>query len=230
MEAESKKYWHLRNHKLFWVLTNRQVKELCVVMRYKTAEKGDMIYFSEGANNRIYILKKGFIKIAEIDDDGNENITDVIRKGDIFGELFFENEDKEGRNEVAIAISNKVEICSFTLEDFQLLLKQYPDVGLSFHKIIGWKFKKLKRRYSDLVFKSVKDRIRIFLDEWANAEGEDKGDNWEIENYLKQEDIAKLVCSTRQTTTSLLKELEKDGCIEYSRKKIIVHKHIIDNL
>ncbi len=229
MEVESSKYWHIRNHKLFKVLTNSQVKELCVVMRYKTAVKGDMIYFSEGANKRIYILKKGFIKIAEIDDDGNENITDVIRKGDIFGELFFENEDKEGGNEVAIAIS-KVEICSFTLEDFQLLLKQYPDVGLSFHKIIGWKFKKLKRRYTDLIFKSVKDRIRIFLEEWASAEGEDKGDNWEIENYLKQEDIAKLVCSTRQTTTSLLKELEKDGCIEYSRKKIIVHKRIIDGL
>jgi CRP/FNR family transcriptional regulator len=226
MEAASKKYWHLRNHKLFWVLSNKQVKELCVVMRYKTAEKGDMIYFSEGANERIYILKKGFIKIAEIDEDGNENITDVIRKGDIFGELFFENEDSEGRNEVAIAISNKVEICSFTLSDFQILLKQYPSVGLSFHKIIGWKFKKLKRRYSDLIFRSVKDRLKIFLAEWAGAEGVDRGDKWEIENYLKQEDIAKLVCSTRQTTTSLLKELEKEGLIEYSRKTIVVQKKI----
>lgn len=217
------KYWHLRNHKLFAVLNNSQIKDLCVILRYKVAFKSEVIHFSD--NQRIYFLKKGIIKIVEIDEEGNENITDIIKKGDIFGQLGGGGLEMDSdKTEQAIVISKEVDICSFKMNDFEDLLERYPSIGLQFSKLIGFKLKRLKRRYSDLIFKDVKERILIFLKEWAEKEGVTEGKSVVLENYLTQEDIAKLVCSTRQTTTSILKELEKEGQLEYSRKQIILHK------
>jgi CRP/FNR family transcriptional regulator len=43
-----------------------------------------------------------------------------------------------------------------------------------------------------------------------------------IENYLTQTDIAQIICTSRQTATSLLNELEENGLLHYGRKEIII--------
>jgi len=42
----------------------------------------------------------------------------------------------------------------------------------------------------------------------------------EIPNYLTQDEIARLIGSSRQTVTTLLTELKDEGVLEYSRKSI----------
>jgi len=56
-----------------------------------------------------------------------------------------------------------------------------------------------------------------------------------LPNYLTQKDIAQLICTTRQTVISLLKELEQDGILHYSQKEIIIQniqkiKNIAENV
>ena len=43
-----------------------------------------------------------------------------------------------------------------------------------------------------------------------------------IENYLTQTDIAQIICTSRQTATLLLNELEEKGLMYYGRKEIII--------
>ena len=78
--SEELKYWYLRDHKLFMTLSMSQLKQLCIIVGYKKAKKGDVIYFSSSDLPRIFLLKKGNIKIVEIDEDGNETIKDIIQK------------------------------------------------------------------------------------------------------------------------------------------------------
>jgi CRP/FNR family transcriptional regulator, cyclic AMP receptor protein len=215
------KYWHLRNHKLFSVLNNAQIEDLCVIMHYKRAVKGDIIYFADETVKRIYFLKKGTIKIAETGENGNESIREILKPGDLFGEITLDagNETPE----FAQAISKEVIICSFRLEDFEKLLEKHPALALKFTKLIGFRLKRLRNRYSNLIFKDVKTRLRVFLLEWAENEGMKNGQRATIENYLTHQDLASLICATRQTTTQLLNELENAGMISYSRKEIIIH-------
>lgn len=81
------KYWYLRDHKLFWTLSMSQIKQLCIVTGFKKANKGDVIHFSASEVPRIFILKKGNIKIVSVDEEGNETIKEILQKGDLFGEL-----------------------------------------------------------------------------------------------------------------------------------------------
>ena len=214
------KYWHLRNHKLFSVLNKLQIEELCVIMNYKTCQKGDIIYFSNEAVKRIYFLKKGAIKIAEMDNKGNEVIKEMLQKGDLFGELAFDT--AASTSEYAQAVSKEVVICSFKLEDFEKLLENYPSVALGYSKMVGFRFTKLKNNYSNLVFKDVKTRLIYFLIDWAEKEGVKKGDSYLLENYLTHQDIASLICSTRQTVTEIINEIDRTGLVAYSRKEISI--------
>lgn len=217
---EDLKYWYLRDHKLFRTLSFGQIKQLCIITGFKKAKKGEIIYFSSSDVPRIFLLKKGNIKIVAVDEEGNETIKDIIQKGDLFGELTLETDDQT--NEYAKVLSDDVAICSFLMSDFEDLLLRNPSLALSYTKFVGLKMKRIKNSYSNLISKDAKTRLFQFLKDWAEKEGKRVGDKVVIENYLTQNDIAQIICTSRQTATQLLNEMETNGTLIYNRKEIII--------
>lgn len=214
------KYWYLRDHKLFWTLSMSQIKQLCIITGFKKAKKGDIIYFSSSDLPRVFLLKKGNIKIVAVDEEGNETIKDIIQKGDLFGELSLERDTDS--NEYAKALTDEIIICSFLLSDFEDLLLQNPSLALSYTKFVGLKMKRIKNSYSNLISKDAKTRLYQFLKDWAEKEGKRTGNRVVIENYLTQNDMAQVICTSRQTATQLLNEMENNGLLLYNRKEIII--------
>lgn len=218
---EDLKYWYLRDHKLFRTLSFSQIKQLCIITGFKKASKGEIIYFSSSDVPRIFLLKKGNIKIVAVDEEGNETIKDIIQKGDLFGELTLEN-DKDS-NEYAKVLSDDVVICSFLMSDFEDLLLRNPSLALSYTKFVGLKMKRIKNSYANLVSKDAKTRLYQFLKDWAEKEGKQDGNKVTLENYLTQNDIAQIICTSRQTATQLLNEMESNGMLLYNRREIIIN-------
>lgn len=213
------KYWYLRDHKLFRTLSFSQIRQLCIVTGFKKATKGDIIYLSSSDVPRLFLLKKGAIKIISVDENGDETIKDIIQKGDLFGELTLE---KESHNEYAKALSDSVSICSFLLSDFENLLLKNPSLALTYTKFVGLKMKRIRNNYSNLISKDAKSRLHDFIKDWAEREGKLENKQICIENYLTQNDIAQLICTSRQTATHLLNEMEQDGLLVYGRKEIVI--------
>lgn len=214
------KYWYLRDHKLFWTLSMSQIKQLCMITGFKKAKKGDIIYFSSSDVPRVFLLKKGNIKIVSVDEEGNETIKDIIQKGDLFGELELDND--RNSNEYAKALTDDVTICSFLMSDFEDLLLKYPSLALSYTKFVGLKMKRIKNNYANLISKDAKTRLYQFLKDWAEKEGKRTDNRVVIENYLTQNDMAQIICTSRQTATQLLNEMETNGLLYYNRKEIII--------
>ena len=79
-----------------------------------------------------------------------------------------------------------------------------------------------RNNYSNLVTKDAKSRLSSFLKDWAQREGKFEGNKVVIENYLTQNDIAQIICTSRQTATLLLNELEEKNLIYYNRREIII--------
>ena len=215
---EELKYWYLRDHKLFRTLSMSQIKQLCIIVGFKKAKKGEIIYFSNSELPRIFLLKRGNIKIVEVDEDGNETIKDIIQKGDLFGELTLEND--KNSNEYAKALTDEVSICSFLLSDFEDLMMRNPSLALGYTKFVGLKMKRIKNNYSNLMSKDAKSRLITFLLDWTEREGKVEDNKASLENYLTQNDIAQIICTSRQTATILLNEMEEKGIIKYNRKEI----------
>jgi CRP-like cAMP-binding protein len=217
---EDLKYWYLRDHKLFRTLSFGQIKQLCIIMGFKKAKKGEIIYFSSSDVPRIFVLKKGNIKIVAVDENGDETIKDIIQKGDLFGELTLEADNQT--NEYAKVLSDDVAICSFLVSDFEEVLLKNPSLALSYTKFVGLKMKRIKNSYSNLISKDARTRLTLFLKDWGESEGKRIENRIVIENYLTQNDIAQIICTSRQTATQLLNEMETNGIIAYNRKEIVI--------
>ena len=214
-------YWYLRNHNLFEQMSDQEYKDLCVISGYKTARKNEVIYMTHETVRRLYFLKKGVVKIAAVDEEGNEITKDVIREGDIFGEITL-NGNAAHSGEFAKAISDEVSICSFKLDDFERVLEKNPNLSLRYTKKVGDKFKAMETRFSNLIFKDVRTRLVDFIKDIAKNTGEKTGNEIVVNNYLTHQDIASIIGSSRQTVTTLLNELEKKKLIRYTRNEMMI--------
>jgi len=87
---------------------------------------------------------------------------------------------------------------------------------------MGFRLKRLENRYANLVFKDVRSRLISFLKDWATKEGSNNNNEIILKNYLTHQDIASLICSTRQTVTALFNDLKEKGALDYSRSEIII--------
>ena len=120
--------------------------------------------------------------------------------------------------------ANKGDVIYFSSSDLPRidLLVRNPTLALSYTKFVGLKMKRFKNNYSNLVSKDAKTRLSSFIKDWAEREGIQEGKKYTINNYLTQADIAQIICTSRQTATLLLKELEEKNIIYYNRKEIVI--------
>lgn len=217
------KYWFLHDHQLFSVLSREENRALCLIPSFKTVKKNELIYFSQEDGQRVFTIKKGTLKIVQTDAEGKETVKDILRAGDLFGQYTFDESPDQNLDEYAVAVSEKVIICSFKVKEFEEILKKNPNLALRYTKLVGFKIKRISNNYSNLMFKDVKTRFKLFLKDWAMKEGEGQDKNVKIKNYLTHNDIAGLICSTRQTVTTLFNELKTEGLIDYDRSEILVY-------
>lgn len=216
------KYWYLRNHDLFNNLNEEEVNDLCIVSSFKKGKKAEIIYFSDQQIDRLYILKQGRIKIAYYDEKQEEIVSEILKEGDIFGELTLKQSDNKNQ-EFAQVISDEVSICSFTLDNFLNVLRKKPDLAIAYTQMVGDKLKTMGAKYSDLIFKDVKTRVVNFFKLNAKNEGKWEGGKVELNMYLTHQDIANFTAASRQTVSTIISELIKDGRIIYDgRKKVVI--------
>ena len=218
MKAIDDNFILLRNHRLFQKLTAKECKELSIQEGFILAKKNEFIYLNELQSSRLYFLKKGFVKIGHYDQEGKEVITEILQEGDIFGQLNLESEYEE--EEFAQAIKKDASICSFQVQDFEKILEKRPDLAISYTKLVGFKFKSLRNRVWNIMYKDVRERLTdlfVYISTKNNPENLDK---IRIDNFLTHADVASLIGSTRQTVTTLISELSDKGLLHFDRQYI----------
>lgn len=220
-DAHAKKFWYLQNHRLFDQLNTEGVEALCIISRYKEAGRGERIYFTEDTADRIFILKQGAVKIVRTDAHGNEVVKDVLGDHDLFGHLPFENGAVRS-DEHAVALTDNVSICMFRRHDLEEVLARDPRVTMRLASHVSARLRHLEQRYDSMVFKDVRTRLLEFLHRYVALFAAERAADGSVPNHLRQEDIAQLIGSTRQTVVELLGDLEREGLIHYSRRTIRV--------
>jgi len=215
----------LRKCSLWADLSEQEYKELDVQDNFKEVKKGEYVYFEAYNHNVIYFIKKGHILLGKIDDDGNIITKDVLKPGDFFGQFILEKNSLDG--EFAQAIKTDISLCSFTIEKFIQLLKKNPTLSVKFSKLVGLRMRKFENRFLNIIQKNTRERLILFMkDLLAEQHGNRPvfGDTIVISNYLTQDEIAKLIGSSRQNVTTLFSQLKDDGILEYAGKTIKYHQ------
>jgi CRP/FNR family transcriptional regulator len=185
------------------------------------AEKNTYIYFDAHQLNKLYFVKEGFVRIGNVDDEGNELVRDILQPGDVFGQITLSPENLEG----AFAQAHKAEValCSFTVQRFEALLHQRPDLAIVFAKKVGQRMRRMESRLINLLQKDVRSRLLYFFWTLLLRNGTADQPVCSLPNYLTHEDIARLTGTSRQTVTSLISQFAAEGLIEVDRHQITIH-------
>jgi CRP/FNR family transcriptional regulator len=215
----------LRKCSLWADLTEEEYKALDVQDNFKEVRKGQYVYFEAYNHNIIYFIKKGHILLGKIDDTGKVITKDVLKPGDFFGQIILEKNSLDG--EFAQAIKSDISLCSFTMEKFIQLLKKNPALSVKFSRLVGLRMRKFENRFLNIIQKNTKERLLLFMYDLLQEQRGNRpvlGDTIVISNYLTQEEIARLIGSSRQNVTTLFTQLKDEGILDYAGKTIKYHQ------
>ncbi|WP_299118071.1 Crp/Fnr family transcriptional regulator [uncultured Winogradskyella sp.] len=218
--------WVFEDVNLFGLLCPHKFKAYKSGHDFDAYKKSDYIYFEEDAANKIYLIEKGKVKIGYYNEDGEEVVKAILRKGELFGEKAILGENI--RDEFAQSLDNNTSICPVGVSTMHELMRDNQTFSFKIYKFIGFKFKKLERRLQLLLFKDARTRLVEFLDELCLEYGYncDRTGDHVIRHPYTQKDIASLIGISRPTLNTLLNDLKENNIINFNRKEIRILKKI----
>jgi cAMP-binding proteins - catabolite gene activator and regulatory subunit of cAMP-dependent protein kinases len=174
--------------------------------------RGEFIYMPGDRPDFVYILKQGRIKLSVLSESGKEIAIDIIQTGEIFGE--FALVDESPRSNLAQALDD-VLIWVFSKHDFAQLLTTQPKLALSYIRLVGDRRRRMEKKLSDITSKPVSARVCELLHEISTSRPEIESTDLLVP--LTHHDVASLIGAARQTTTTVLNDLERRNIIELGR-------------
>lgn len=214
--------WYFEDVNLFNIMCPHKFKDAGYDHVFKNYKKNDFIYSEEDAADKIYLISSGKIKIGYVNEEGDEIISAILSKGEIFGEKAILGEER--RNEFALALENDTSICPIAANEMLELIRGNRELSLKIYKFIGFRLKRLERRLKLLLFKDTKTRLKEYLNELALDYGYKNtisGDTV-IRHPFTQKEIASLIGTSRPTLNILINELQEEGYLNFNRKEIIL--------
>jgi CRP-like cAMP-binding protein len=182
-------------------------------------DKDEFIYMEEDSATHVYMIVSGRVKIGHYLENGDEVVSAILSKGEVFGELAMAGEEK--RRDFAQAMEPTT-ICPLTTEELKELMYEDKELSFKILKLIGLRIMKLERKLELLVFKDARTRIIEFLKDAASWKGIKVGDETMIQTRLTHKDIASLTGTSRQTVTTILNDLKDNNLINFNRKQILI--------
>lgn len=180
-------------------------------------KKGEVIYFPEDDEQKLYLVSKGKVKLCKYNADGEEIIKMILSKGEIFGEKVLLGQRK--REEYAIAEGSETALCLLSIDKMRTLMKKNERFGLYIYKLIGLRVKKIERRLEILVCKDAEVRLLEFIKDLFEEEFEN---NKTIKHHYSQHDIAKLIGTSRETVSKSMSKYKKMNILDYTRTSILL--------
>lgn len=210
------KTWYLKKADLFSWMSPEEIEELARTTEMVPCHKKQIFYFSDEPSQRVYLVKKGKIKLFRTTEDGREIILDILGPGEIFGELALAGE--EYRSHSAEALEDGL-VCIIARPIFEELARRHPDFAFRIIKLIGFRFRSLESRIEHLAFQPVQERLRFILHDLARKHGIPEK-NGAIRLPVTQADLAFLIGATREAVADQLKDLRRRGLVETTYRAV----------
>jgi CRP/FNR family transcriptional regulator, cyclic AMP receptor protein len=211
--------WYLEQSELAKFLDKEKFMELIESCPEKLFTKGKFIYMPETKAEYLYVIKSGVVKIGQITEDGKQETSAVITKGQLFGEMAIsENEEWE---EFAQAETE----CMVLLIKRDTLLKAAKgesELSIFLMRLMSRSIIEKQKKLESLFFLDSKSRIYDFILNLTTEKGQKMGYEWVIRIGLTHQDIADITGTSRQTVSTTLNELKEKKIIDFDRKRIVI--------
>jgi CRP/FNR family transcriptional regulator len=179
----------------------------------------EVIYAQNDKATYLYRVKRGMVKMIKINENGDQIIKDILVEGEIFGEWeSLINPDYHYKTMVISMDSNTI-ISSIRLNQLNEQIRQKAFISLS--PIFLDRKNKQENRFENLLKRDSTYRVKKQLTYLGKKAGRRVGDETLLKISLSHKDLASFTDTSRQTVTTILNEMRKEGKIYYTRDRIL---------
>lgn len=183
--------------------------------------KKGTVLFNEGEPlNKIYFIKKGFVKLYRLSNGGRETTIYLYGPGQILGVRALTSEDECARH-FAEAITD-LEISIMTRKEYLETLSSHPEYLIDLLHVFIDRLNYTEMKLEGFIITDSSARVAYFLLDIAKRFCTGKTQNFELPLKLTHQRIAEFVGSVRETVTLTLNKLEKEGILKDNRGKITI--------
>ena len=184
-------------------------------------ERGKTIFFPGDPAERVYLLKRGAVRLSRVYETGEEITVALLRENSLFGVLSLLTGQKSDRFYHAIAFT-RVDLISAPATSVRQAIEKDARVGLLLLQGLSSRILQTETMIETLTHRDMSSRLVSFLLVLCRDFGMPGTSGITIDLKLSHQAIAEAIGSTRVTITRLLGDLRNDGLVEIDRKRITV--------
>ncbi len=184
-----------------------------------TVQPGHLVYMKGDPADRVYYILKGRVRIFENLYSGREMTLDVVESGRIFGESAFA---PGNLRPACVQAVNKVTLVSFRMADVLPYFRSRAEFALHFLQLCSNTMDHLTARMEEQCLLDRYGKVASFILDVTEQDSVEKGTAGGVIPYT-HEDLSVSLGLNRSTVTMVLKEFEKQGCLErgYGYVKVV---------
>src|SRR5919201_1573371 len=153
-------HWCLAEVDIFQDLSPSEMDALAARAPLQTVAAGTVFYSPHSQTEVLFILKQGLVRLFRLSPGGKALTTAVVTPGTIFGEMAIIGQRMH--DQFAEALEDCV-ICLMSKEDVRQLLLNDPRIAARIAETLGNRLAEMEQRLSDVVFKSMPQRVASTL-------------------------------------------------------------------
>jgi len=182
---------------------------------HREYEPRQVIYFPDDQCDHVYWVREGRVKVTRVSDDGRDLTFRHLFAGDLFGEECLVEDGRRGAYAEAMAPAL---LCLMRVDDFRRIVEGERDLSVALARRLCRRVTEVEDILAETVFKTVRSRVAgglLRLHQRAPL-----GDDGAIR--VTHQEIASLVGSTRETTTTVLHGLREEGILSIANRRVTV--------
>ena len=182
-------------------------------------DRGMRLYSPGDPSDRLFLVHGGRVKISVPGPGGKQCIFQIAGPGEIFGEgaVFGERTRR-----AAAEVLERASVTVIPREAVLAYAGENPEFWQSLAEVLGQRVRHLEEQVESLSLLEVEQRIARLLLRWASRAQENGSSEESLQFHLSQKDLAGLVGATRETTSSSLNKLQRQGCLEIRRRCLVI--------
>lgn len=218
MDGQTRKSY-LKQTPIFSDLSDEELDGIIPHVVKRRLKRNTVIFHENDPAAAFYLVKTGRVKIYKAGPDDREQVLAILGDGQIFGDVpAFDG----GPYPATAATMADSEIYLIRSEDFQELVRRYPEVALKIIRVLGQRLRQSMELVRDLSFKQVPHRLAGLLLKLGSEYGGETEEGLLIDLPLSRQELADIVGTSRETITRELKKMEREGMLKVERRLITI--------
>jgi CRP/FNR family transcriptional regulator, cyclic AMP receptor protein len=207
---------------LFSGLSRTEQTAISRVMVHRHYDAGQTIlHENDDEVQTFFIITSGMVHVSATTSEGNNAILAVLKKGNFFGEMSFLDGEPRSASVVA-ANEDGCDLIVLYRSVFLTLVRQYPQMSIQLLAEMSRRLRKANRHIGTLSLMSVYGRVADVLLRIAKEQGHRENRFLVIPERPSQQVIADMACTTRETVSRVLSQLQKKHYVAIDKKRLVI--------